>query len=133
MTHNLVGRQLFREGLTFSKIRELHESGAVFKATKLTESFSYTDFIRRYNEVPELLCVIQSDGVPLLNTVSDPLKPEPGQTIVCLVTSVPLPHEHEAMDTEKKTDIEPASPAADSSTSESSESETLETKKSKSR
>ncbi|GAA4466210.1 cation:proton antiporter [Novipirellula rosea] len=109
MTRNLVGRQLFREGLTFSKIRELHESGAVFKATKLTDSFTYADFIRRYNEVPELLCVVQSDGIPLLNTVSDPLKPEPGQTIVCLVTSVPLPQEHVAMDPEKKMDPEKAS------------------------
>ncbi|TWU27108.1 K(+)/H(+) antiporter NhaP [Novipirellula galeiformis] len=102
MTRNLMGRQLFREGLTFSKIRDLHESGALFKTTKLSDSFSYTDFIRRYNEVPELLCVISSDGTPLMNTVSDPLKPESGQTIICLVTSVPLPVEHVAMDPETK-------------------------------
>ncbi|MFG0263358.1 MAG: cation:proton antiporter [Novipirellula sp. JB048] len=90
MTRNLMGRPLFREGLTFSTIQDLHESGALFKTTKLSDSFTYADFIRRYNEIPELMCVISSDGTPQMNTAKNPLKPEPGQTIICLVTSVPL-------------------------------------------
>ncbi len=91
LTAHLMGRQLFRNGLTFSQIRDLHASGAEFKATKLSSSFSYVDYIGRYKDSSELLCVIKSDGTPVMNTVDDPIKPDAGQTIICLVTSVPLP------------------------------------------
>jgi len=102
LTRNLMGRALFGEGLTFSKIKEMVDSGAQFKSTKLSESFGYADFERRYNKTAELLCVINADGNPRMNTVDSPLEPEPGQTIVCLVSSVPIPADHAAGDKKTK-------------------------------
>ncbi len=90
MTRNLLGRELFRSGMTFTKFRDLHDAGAKFKATKLTESFTYKDFVERYGDDPVLMCVLD-DRTLSINTISDPLTPLPGQTIISLVTSVPLP------------------------------------------
>ncbi|WP_146530043.1 cation:proton antiporter [Novipirellula artificiosorum] len=98
LTTNLMGRELFRDGLTFSQIREMCEAGAQFKATKLSESFSYAEFLRRYNDTSELLCLLKSDGSLQVNTIDKPLEPEAGQTIICLVASVPVPAEHVSQD-----------------------------------
>ncbi|TWT76635.1 K(+)/H(+) antiporter NhaP2 [Planctomycetes bacterium CA13] len=105
LTRNLMGRPLFNEGWTFSKIRETVHSGAQFKATRLSESFTYPEFQRRYNDTAELFSLIKSDGTLQVNTVDAPLVPEPGQTIICLVSSVPIPLDHVA--TENKSEIEP--------------------------
>ncbi|TWU43732.1 K(+)/H(+) antiporter NhaP [Novipirellula aureliae] len=107
LTRNLMGRALFGEGLTFSKIKEMVDSGAQFKSTKLSESFGYPEFERRYNKTAELLCVINGDGKPRMNTVDSPLEPEAGQTIVCLVSSVPIPADHAAGEKTKSTKNSP--------------------------
>ncbi len=91
MTRNLLGRELFRSGMTFTKFRDLHDAGAKFKATKLSDAFSYKDFLERYGDDPVLMCVLQDDRSLKINTVSDPLVPAAGQTIISLVSSVPLP------------------------------------------
>ncbi len=105
MTQNLLGRELFRSGMTFSMFRDLHAAGASFKVTKLTETFTYNDFIGIYGDEPVLMCVLQDDRNVAINTVSDHLAPVAGQTIISFVTSVPL---------RRATDVAPV-PAADPS------------------
>ncbi len=90
MTKNLLGRELFRSGMTFSKFRDLHAAGAMFKVTKLTDSFTYNDFIEIYGDEPVLMCVLKDEHNLAMNTISDPLTPVAGQTIISFVTSVPL-------------------------------------------
>lgn len=91
MTKNLMGRELFGEGLTFSFLTEQHKAGARFKTTNLTESFTFDDFIAKYGEQTVVLCVIKDDGSLRINTVDDPLVPMAGQTIVSMVTTTPMP------------------------------------------
>jgi CPA1 family monovalent cation:H+ antiporter len=97
MTKNLMGRELFGKGMTFSVIRELHQLGATFKATPLSDAFTFDSFRERYGSSPKLLCAVDENGKLLLNTVDDPLQPEAGQTIITLVTSTTVPDDHAAL------------------------------------
>ncbi len=94
LTKNLMGRELFGEGLTFSLIEELHDAGAKFKSTRLSDSFTYRDFLVKNGDRSHLLCAVTEDGRMLVNAVDDVLTPAPGMTIVTLATAVPLPARH---------------------------------------
>ena len=100
LTQNLMGRELIAKGVTFSKLRELHELGAVFKRTPLTDEFTYDDYLQRYQDTSILFCVVKEDGSLLINTVDDPLEPTAGQTIVALVTSTTVPDDHAALESD---------------------------------
>ena len=96
MTKHLMGRELFGEGMTFSRLREMHEAGASFKTTKLSETFSYDDFLAINGDGAVLMCVINDDNTIAINTVDNPLVPAAGQTILALITAVPVPKGHRA-------------------------------------
>lgn len=98
MTKNLMGRELFSEGLTFSKIREQHSMGAKFKLTALSDEYSYEDFRERYRDGADVLCVIPPDGSVKFSTVNHPQTPVPGDKIIALVASMPIPEAHESQE-----------------------------------
>lgn len=93
-TKNLLGRELFGKSHTFTSIKELHDSGARFKSTRLSESFTYRDFMAKHGDRAILLCALTEDGRMLINTVDAPLTPASGMTIVSLVNAVPVPDGH---------------------------------------
>ncbi len=97
MTKHLMGRELFGEGLTFTKIRDLHELGATFKTTTLSEEYTYKDFCDKYKNAYTLVGVLRDDKSFDLNSVADPLKPTAGQTIIAIISSTAIPTDHEAM------------------------------------
>ncbi|PHQ35883.1 cation:proton antiporter [Rhodopirellula bahusiensis] len=111
LTKNLMGRELFGEGLTFTRLSEMHAAGATLKTTKLTESFSFADFQEKYGEVTTVLCAITSEGALNINTVDAPLVPAAGQTILALVSSTPVPDKHAVKASKKRPE---ASEAVDS-------------------
>lgn len=85
LTKNLMGRELFGKSNTFSEIRELHAAGAKFKATLLTDEFTYEDFVEQYGNGAVLLCAVGDDGSLHLDTVDNPLVPKAGQKIITLI------------------------------------------------
>ena len=91
LTENLMGRELFEKGLTFSKLAEMHDVGAHFKATTLSEEFTYEDYISTYQNGSMLLCLMDESNALVMNTVAEPLAPAPGQTIIAMVAATPLP------------------------------------------
>ncbi|MGI9473256.1 MAG: cation:proton antiporter [Rubripirellula sp.] len=101
LTKNLMGRELFAKGLTYSQLEDLHAVGATFKTTSLTETFTYEDFLQRYQDGAHLLCVIKEDGSLDFNTVDSELTPSPGQTIIALVSSIALPDDHAAVQSDQ--------------------------------
>lgn len=94
LTKNLLGRELFGDGFTFTSIEELVAAGAKFKSTRLSDSFTYRDFLAKNADRSIVLCGLTDEGRILVNTVDDPLTPGPGMTIVSLSTAVPLPERH---------------------------------------
>ena len=96
MTRNLMGRQLFGEGLTFSQLRDRYAAGARFKSTKLSDEFSYEKFVQTYGADSPLLCTLSADGTLSINTVDNPSSPVPGQTVIAMVSSVSIPADHPA-------------------------------------
>ena len=96
LTKNLMGREMVQKDLTFSKLKELHELGAVFKRTTLTDEFSYRDYLTRYHDGSLLVCIVNQDKTLNVNTVDAPLEPVAGQTIIALVTSTAIPKDHAA-------------------------------------
>lgn len=104
LTKNLMGRELFAQELTFSRLKAMHEVGARFKATTLSEEFTYDDFLQRYQDGSTLLCVLSDDGSLAINTADDPLTPEPGQTVIALVASTAVPEDHAAVRTSDSND-----------------------------
>ena len=85
LTKNLMGRELFGKANTFSELRQLHQSGARFKSTLLTEEFSYEDFVNQHDNTATLLCAVNESGALVLDTVDKPLVPKAGQKIITLV------------------------------------------------
>ena len=96
LTRNLMGRELFDPELTFSKLEDFHEVGARFKTTTLSESYSYQDFLERYQNGAKLLFVIDELQNLSVNTVEHQLNPVQGQTIIALVSSTVIPDSHDA-------------------------------------
>lgn len=103
LTKNLMGRELFGEGMTYTRLRELHTAGAMMKSTKLTAEFSYQDFLDKYGEHTVVMCLIDQDGALKVNTIDDPLVPTAGQTVVALVSVTPVPDEHASQDNGEET------------------------------
>lgn len=98
LTDNLMGRELMSKGMTFSTLSELHQLGATFKQTMLTDEFTFADYTAKSQDGAILVCAIDPDKTLQVNTVDDPLEPSPGQTIISLVTSIAVPHDHAALD-----------------------------------
>lgn len=97
MAHHLQGRVLFGNEWTFTKIREMVEAGASFKATKLSESFTHNDFLKRYGDGVLVMFVIDGSEV-IVNSIDRKLNPKPGDILVSLVPAVPIPAKHAAVD-----------------------------------
>ncbi len=98
LTKSLVGRKLFGEGITHTRLCEMHDAGAVMKSTKLSAEFSYEDFIVKYGEQAIVMCSIDQEGMLRINTIDDPLVPTAGQSIVAFVTVSPVPSQHASQD-----------------------------------
>ena len=96
LTKNLMGRELFGKSNTFSEVREMHDAGARFKTTTISDEFSYDDFVKQYDNGAIVLAAIGEDGSLILDTVDQPLAPKSGQKIISLLAAVALPDGHAA-------------------------------------
>ncbi len=96
ITKHLMGRELFGEGLTFTKLSEMHKLGATFKTTLLTEEYTYNEFLQKYKSGSTLIGVLKEDKSLELNTVGAPLKPVAGQTVIAIISSMAVPTDHAA-------------------------------------
>jgi NhaP-type Na+/H+ or K+/H+ antiporter len=75
---------LFGEDLDFSRISEMFNNNWSIKSSKITKQFDFQSFRREYNQDVRLLFVIRGTRL-FINTVEDPLKPEPGDKVIALV------------------------------------------------
>ncbi|MFN1836183.1 cation:proton antiporter [Balneola sp. MJW-20] len=87
LTDHLSGRILFSNDMSFAKINDMVDNGAVVKNTPLTPEFTFKDYRNLYREdsLP-LFLISQNENVEPF-AVDNPPSPQPGDTIVALVTS----------------------------------------------
>lgn len=97
LTTDLLGRVLFGPEVTHTFLRETHKVGGAFKLTPLSKEFDYEAFASKNAGSFTLLGVIDDERKFKLNTVEVPLNPDPGQTILTLITSIVVPKHHAAM------------------------------------
>jgi len=83
---HLRGRDLFGEGMTYDRLKELFSGPATTKKTRITEEFTYEHYQELYGDSAILLVVIDESGDPKPVTAIDPPKLRSGDLLVSLVT-----------------------------------------------
>ena len=90
------GRLLFGPDVTYGRLAQRQAEGAVIKKTRLSENFSYDDFLKRYGPMATVLFLIEESGNLTVVTAEKPPAPKPGQTLVCLVDAIEESDEDDA-------------------------------------
>jgi len=85
VAEHLRGRQLFAKELNYLEIAHRFEAGAHIKKTRLSDEFTWDDFVERYGESSVLLFVITESKKLRVTTSREPIKPLPGQSVIALV------------------------------------------------
>jgi hypothetical protein len=81
---HMRGRFLFGRGITYEFLNEQLEEGATMRATALTHSFTYQDYLKTH-DVPIPLGLITRDNRLNFFTVDNQPTPRPGHIIVSLI------------------------------------------------
>lgn len=83
------GRMLFSEQATYFELDERMARGEVLKSTKLSETFSFDDFKKRYGADALPLFAVTEDEKLRIITADKPFEPKPGLRLVALVKPEP--------------------------------------------
>lgn len=111
VSRELQGRLIFSPDASFTMLGERFAEGATMKATRLTDIFTYRDYQTMYGVRALPLFLIDETGTRLsVFTLDKVLSPQPGQTIISLVT----PHWSEGAPASQ---VSQASPERESSVS----------------
>lgn len=87
--HNVRARFLFSDEATSADLNQWFAEGAVVKATRLTEAFTYADFRKMHGEHALLLFVVSETGKMHVEVAGEPSSPRAGQTLIALVKPAP--------------------------------------------
>jgi NhaP-type Na+/H+ or K+/H+ antiporter len=88
---HLRGRFLFNSDMSYDYLERRFHDGAIVRKSSISEEFDFGAFKARYGESGIPLFVITETGNLKVVTVSDPVEPKPGQTLISLVD----PAEHD--------------------------------------
>jgi NhaP-type Na+/H+ or K+/H+ antiporter len=82
----LHGRLLFKRGMTYNKLNDRFESGAVIEKIELTKDFTYAKFQSFYDIEPiPLFLIDEAKNLAIFTTDNNALLPEQGDTVIALV------------------------------------------------
>lgn len=81
----IVGRQLFTEDVTFSKLSSLLHGQGKIKTTTLSEEFDLETYIQAHNSKVIPLYLLDTDGDLYFFTTDHELKPKKGWKITSLI------------------------------------------------
>ncbi len=83
---HMHGRRLFGRGITYNYLSSRFDAGAVVKTTSLTPEFDYQAFKEYYGKSAIPLFLIDGNGKLTVFTRDNPLKPQPGQKVISLIS-----------------------------------------------
>jgi len=84
-SHDLHGRYLYGEGVTFAELTVRFGMGHVLKASKMTETYDYEKFRELYGEDALPLFILTESGSLTAITAGAKVDPQPGQRLISLV------------------------------------------------
>ncbi len=87
VSQHLQGRLLFSPEITYAYLSQRFAHGAVVKTTKLTQEFDYNAFQALYDDAVPLFLITQNGNLVVF-TKDNPPSPQPGQTLISLVTPI---------------------------------------------
>lgn len=85
LSQELQGRLVFGPGVTYLRIFKEFSSGAVFKATRLSEEFDFEAFKQKYGEDVITFFIFDDSGELSVFAVDNVPTPSPGHTLISLV------------------------------------------------
>lgn len=83
LPRTLRGRVVFDEQATYDELMRRHYQGWRFQKTRLTETYDYEAFRRDCPDDALIILVVRESGEVVFQSPRDPLKPRPGETVVC--------------------------------------------------
>ncbi|WP_349408936.1 sodium:proton antiporter [Pseudalkalibacillus sp. SCS-8] len=83
LVHTIGGKTLFRKGATWEELNKRVECGHVIRKTKLTEKYTYKQYLSERNEDTILLYIVKSGKVSFYTDEKE-LNPEIGDLVVSL-------------------------------------------------
>lgn len=83
--HIMRGRFLFSDEATYGRLDDRFESGAVVKATPLSDEFTYEAFRERYGDSALLLFSVPKPGQLVVVTPDKTVTPRSGEKVIALV------------------------------------------------
>ncbi len=93
LADEMHGRVLFGPKQTYQVLNQRVAAGAVFRATPLTEQFTYDDLRQKHGEDLMLLFIKRSSGSLVVITEARDAKPKAGDTVITLGPPDPKPAE----------------------------------------
>ncbi|MCA9211933.1 MAG: sodium:proton exchanger, partial [Planctomycetales bacterium] len=84
---HMKGRYLFASDAHFETMNSRYAAGARVKKTKLSDEFTYDDFLDANGQDSLLMFVISDNGVLSVITADDAVSPHPGDTVVSMVST----------------------------------------------
>ena len=82
---HLRARFLFGEGINYYHLNSLFQQNWIIKTTNLSDEFNFDDMRNHYNEKIIPFFLITENGKLFISTLEEPIKPEPGDTVIALV------------------------------------------------
>jgi NhaP-type Na+/H+ or K+/H+ antiporter len=82
---HLRARFLFGNGINYYHLNSLIDDGWSIKSTKVSDSFSYDDIKKHYDENIIPLFLIDSGEKLTISTIENPIEPESGDLIIALI------------------------------------------------
>ena len=82
---HLRARFLFGEGINYYHLNSLFQQKWIIKTTNLSDEFNFDDMRNHYNEKIIPFFLITENGKLFISTLEEPIKPEPGDTVIALV------------------------------------------------
>ena len=82
---HLRARFLFGKGINYFHLNSLFQNGWTLKSTRITDSFSYDDMKKNYNENILPLFLIDESERLIVSTIENPIEPKAGDLVIALV------------------------------------------------
>jgi len=82
---HMEGRYLFHPDADFRDLESRFAAGATVKKTKITEEYSFDNFLAAYGDTALVLFVIGENRTLNVITANESITPKPGQSIVAIV------------------------------------------------